>query len=1392
MLLDNNRLHLNRYMMAAFAVVLAMLAVGTALLLTLWSGSLLKPTPTPLFFAAVMISASWGGLGSGLFATALSTLAINYFALPPYNALNVHVDDLLRLSVFGLVAHLSNWLVEAQRRREEMLRESQAQLRLITDALPTPIAYVDASLHYRFNNQAYEDWFGVSRNDIAGEPIVSVLGETAYQTIQPRLEAVLAGEPVSFEVQMPYKDGDRYIQATYIPDFGKQGEVRGFVALVNDITQRQQALKQQAESLALIDALLAVAPIGICFFDQELRYIRINQVLAQINGLSVEQHLGQRFRELLPDMATLFEPQIQNVLDTGQPQLNVEFSGEAPGQAGRLGYWLANYYPVRGEAGQTVGVGVMVADITESKRAEQALRVAEERLRVAIKNSPITLFNQDQELRYTWIYNPAFEHQVEAVLGKRDEDLMPLDDALVVTRIKRRVLETGIGMREEVKITQQGRDWYYDITVEPQRDEAGSILGVTCAAIDISDRQAALRDRNLAEAALRKSEERYRAFVKQSTEGIWRFELETPLAIETPEDEQIQHLYEYGYLAECNQVMASMYGFERVEELVGRRIGDFLVRADPDNEEYLRAFIRSQYRLSDAESHELDRFGNSKYFSNNLVGIVEDGFLVRAWGNQRDITERKQAEDTLHFLAETSSILSASLDYEATLQSVAQIPVPRLADLCSVEILQDDGSIQRKAIAFTKSSQAEVSQQLALYIPKLDSANPIVKVIRTGKPELIPKISDSLLVAAIPEAEHLQLVRGLGLESVLIVPLIARQRILGTITMVTAQSGRRYKTDDLAVAEDLARRAALAIDNARLYREATTSRQSAEFAANRTALLQAVTAAFSEALTPAQVAEVVVNQGITALGAIAGSVVLLDDSGNSLKLAGTVGYPEELFDNWECRPGTTATPLADTVWNGEPIFLENVEAFAAHYPDLAHLPTLTSSCAFAAIPLTVEGCTIGGLGLSFASAQMFGEQDRAFMLALGQQCAQAIARAYLYEAEQRAKAQAVSEAARSTAANRIKDEFLAVLSHELRTPLNPILGWAKLLRTHKLDEAKTAYALETIERNAQLQTQLIEDLLDVSRILQGKVHLNVSLVDLVTVIEAAQETVRLAAEAKSIEISTVFDANVRKVLGDANRLQQVVWNLLSNAVKFTPSRGRVEIKLERLNNNAQIIVRDTGKGIVPEFLPHVFDYFRQENSSTTRVFGGLGLGLAIVQHLVELHGGNVTVSSAGVDQGATFTVTLPLINVVSNESEDLGLPGDEPNLEGIRVLVVDDEQDTLELIVFILEQYGASVQAVTSATEALNILVNVKPDVLLSDIGMPEMDGYMFIQQIRSLCPEQGGEIPAIALTAYAGETDHQQILLAGFQKHVTKPVEPAFLANAIATLLRGNSNLER
>ncbi|RCJ36377.1 hybrid sensor histidine kinase/response regulator [Nostoc punctiforme NIES-2108] len=378
-------------------------------------------------------------------------------------------------------------------------------------------------------------------------------------------------------------------------------------------------------------------------------------------------------------------------------------------------------------------------------------------------------------------------------------------------------------------------------------------------------------------------------------------------------------------------------------------------------------------------------------------------------------------------------------------------------------------------------------------------------------------------------------------------------------------------------------------------------------------------------------------------------------------------------------------------------------------------------------------------------------------------------------------------------ANRIKDEFLAVLSHELRSPLNPILGWARILQKSHQDAAKTQYALETIERNAKLQAQLIEDLLDVSRILQGKLSLNTVPVGLNFTIKAALETVWLAAEAKSIQIQTIFEPNVGPVLGDSGRLQQVVWNLLSNAIKFTSQGGRVEVRLETIKDEVdthsaeytQITVSDTGRGISGDFLPYVFDYFRQADGTTTRKFGGLGLGLAIVRHLVELHGGTIQAASPGEGQGAVFTVKLPLITASKlNQVNTADRDRSDLNLNGLQTLLVDDDKDSREFIAFVLEQYGAQVTEVDSAHDALNILMQTKFDLLISDIGMPDMDGYTLIRQIRKQSPDRGREIPAIALTAYAGETDRQQALAAGFQQHISKPIELEVLIQAILTIV--------
>ncbi|MBN3963332.1 ATP-binding protein [Nostoc sp. NMS8] len=385
----------------------------------------------------------------------------------------------------------------------------------------------------------------------------------------------------------------------------------------------------------------------------------------------------------------------------------------------------------------------------------------------------------------------------------------------------------------------------------------------------------------------------------------------------------------------------------------------------------------------------------------------------------------------------------------------------------------------------------------------------------------------------------------------------------------------------------------------------------------------------------------------------------------------------------------------------------------------------------------------------------------------------------------------LEQAARTEAerANRIKDEFLAVLSHELRSPLNPILGWARLLQTREFDTAATKKAIATIERNAKLQAQLIEDLLDVSRILQGKLNLKMFPVNLVLVIEGGLETVCLAAEAKKIQIQTMLDGSFGQVWGDSSRLQQVIWNLLSNAVKFTPEGGRIDIQLERVDAQAQITVSDTGKGISPDFLPYVFEYFRQADATTTRKFGGLGLGLAIVRHLIELHGGTISAESLGEGKGAIFRVRLPLIKKDLPPKQDINIAAlnsasASENLAGIQILVVDDDDDTRDLHTFVLEQAGAKVIAVTSAKEALQVLADSEPDFLLSDIGMPETDGYMLMQQIKVLQAKQAKQMPAIALTAYAGEINQQQALTSGFQKHLSKPVEPDELVKAIASLI--------
>ncbi|MFN2454298.1 MAG: ATP-binding protein [Pyrinomonadaceae bacterium] len=442
-------------------------------------------------------------------------------------------------------------------------------------------------------------------------------------------------------------------------------------------------------------------------------------------------------------------------------------------------------------------------------------------------------------------------------------------------------------------------------------------------------------------------------------------------------------------------------------------------------------------------------------------------------------------------------------------------------------------------------------------------------------------------------------------------------------------------------------------------------------------------------------------------------------------------------------------------------------------------------------PMKVMNRVIGTVEVQSYEPAAYRDEHVAAMRIASNLTAIAIENARLLEHESSARAAA-------EAGNRIKDEFLATLSHELRTPLTSILGWAHLLRTGRLGETENARAIETIERNARAQTQLIDDLLDVSRIITGKLRLSARPTKLAAVITAAIDVARPAAEAKAIRLETELDEINGLVSGDPDRLQQVVWNLLSNAIKFTPEGGRVHVQLARSGSHASIQVSDTGKGISANFLPHVFDRFRQADSTTTRQHGGLGLGLAIVRQLVELHGGTVRVASEGEERGTIFTVELPLMSVRHEEATTpphasypngtAEISGQRlPALKGTRVLVVDDETDSREIITMIFSQSGAEVTAASSAGEAFAEFQQRRPDVLVSDIGMPVEDGYALIAKLRALPFEQGGSVPAIALTAYARTEDKERALAAGYQMHVAKPVEPVELINAVARLIEKN-----
>jgi PAS domain S-box-containing protein len=506
------------------------------------------------------------------------------------------------------------------------------------------------------------------------------------------------------------------------------------------------------------------------------------------------------------------------------------------------------------------------------------------------------------------------------------------------------------------------------------------------------------------------------------------------------------------------------------------------------------------------------------------------------------------------------------------------------------------------------------------------------------------------------------------------------------------------------------------------------------------------------------------------------------ESGDAFMLYTLSGAPREAFAQF---PHPRATAIFAPTFHGEaPVRLDDVTADrrygkSAPYFGMpaGHLPVRS----YLAVPVKgLKGDVLGGLFFGHSEVGVFTEQHERLALGVAAWASVALQNARLY--------------ADAQVANQMKDEFLAVLSHELRTPLNAIVGYSRLLRGGILPPDKTARGLETLERNATWLTQIVEDVLDVSRIVSGKIRLDVQPVELPVIVDNAVATIQPAADAKGLRIQTMIDPRVGPVSGDPGRLQQVVWNLVSNAVKFTPKNGRVQVRLERVNSHVEMVVSDTGVGIRPDFLPYVFERFRQADAGTTRRTGGLGLGLAIVRHIVEMHGGTVEASSAGEGKGATFRVRLPLMIVhpepVETRREHPRTERREAltglgNLRGIHVFAIDDEEDALQLLRVVLETAGAQVTTHNSPATALERIAEVRPQVLVVDLGMPEMDGFELITRLRKSTNPAIRGIPAAALTAFARSEDRTKALRSGFEMHLAKPVDPGELVASVATLAR-------
>jgi PAS domain S-box-containing protein len=1344
--------------------------------------------------------------------------------------------------------------ISARKLAEEKLREHEERLSLASKAAGLGIFEWDVQADRAvWKNERMYEIFGHTFADgaLSKQQLVEnyVHPDDVATLVQALAEGMNSGRPVHTSYRIRRKDGAlRWLDLSANFELSRNGAPVRMVGVLADITERKQIEESLRESQERLQIFIQHAPAALAMFDREMRYLAVSR------RWMADYHLGDgdiRSRshyDVFPEISEQWKAVHRRALEGEVVRADEDCFVRADGIVQWLRWDVRPWYSANGAIG---GIVIFTEDITEQKRAEQELRASELRFRTMISAIPnltyetnadgANIFTSDQWREYTGVtakessgagfiraYHPeeaedvltqwsaavrlgaSFERKcriraadgnyrwflnraqpgrdAEGLIVRWAGSLTDIDDLI---RAEERARENELRFRTMISAvpsltfesdvdgnnTFASDQWlaYTGMTAEETagvgfarafhpddaedvtarwfaamrsgtlfesrhriRGADGSYRWFLCRALPARDAEgrivrwagslADIDDWARAEEALRESEGRFRQLAESLPQLVWTCRAD----------------------GTCDYISPQFVAYTGIPE--AKQLGfDWLRQVHPDDRESLFAAWNRTVATGepfDVEYRIRRNDGVYRWFKTRATALRDSGGKVVKWfGSNTDIDDQKQAErSSLESKERLDGIVSSAMDAIITVDEEQRI------------VLFNE-SAERM---FGCPGAEAIGRALDRFIPERFRVTHNDAFLRFGETGGIARLT------------ALTALRADGAEF----PIEA------SISNIEV-GGRKLFT---VILRDITERRQAEAEREQLARE-QIARAEAEYAAEKIRRLQAVTDSALTHLTLEDLLPEMLSRIRALLETDSAAVLLLSEDGQSLVIRAAIGLQEEVIGlRVPIGQGVAGSIAASRA----PLVVEDLSTVEVINPVLRR-----EARSLIGAPLIVKGELIGVIHADTAKPKRFAENDVRLLQLAADRVALAVEQRRLYEVEQQARRQAEE-------ANRTKDEFLALVSHELRSPLNAILGYTRMLRPGPEDREGFSKVTGVIERSAKAQLQIIEDLLDSARIVTGKLRIELSLIDLVPALDAALDTVRSAAEAKGIALVANFGPLPEQVLGDSTRLQQVVWNLLTNAVKFTPEGGQVELRMEGAADHIRIVVSDTGKGVEPEFLPFVFDRFRQADSSSGRRYGGLGLGLSLVKHLVELHGGTITASSEGEGRGTTFTITLPRrhlefippppLAVTSREVriED-AIPRDQHlSLEGLSVLVVDDQEEARVVLTHALSEYGAQVTTASSGAEALAILSRPpdgrRPDALILDIAMPGEDGYAVLKKMRALEVEQGAvvyQIPAIALTAHARVEDRVRALNAGFQMHVAKPVEPTELAVVILSLIK-------